>query len=177
MEDRSVLASTTYSKSVLRVAAEEVAARYEGVAYFPSFEVITGNHSRGAYFGEGLRDITEDGVSHVMRLFMRHYTDKGCIAVPIEAELDTRRELGDRVRHDLEEIVAVMCDEVRLDEPHPGAAAAPPPPVADSDRSAGAEPPIAREPQMVSSQSSLTVSQPAKDRRRGIMSWLRQTYR
>ncbi len=53
MEDRSVLASTTYSKSVLRVAAEEIAARYEGVAYFPSYEVITGNHARGRYFADG----------------------------------------------------------------------------------------------------------------------------
>ena len=37
MEDRSVLVSTTYSKSVLRVAAEEVAARYDEVAYFPAY--------------------------------------------------------------------------------------------------------------------------------------------
>jgi hypothetical protein len=115
-----------------------------------------------------LRDVTEDGVSHVMRLFMKHYTDKECIAVPIDEERDTRRELGDRVRHDLEEIVAVMCDEVSLDAPHPGAAATPPSLVADTDRSAGTEPPIAGEP-------SLTVPQPAKGR--GLISWLRQTCR
>ncbi len=75
MEDRSVLASTTYSKSVLRVAAEEVAARYDEVAYFPSYEVITGSYTRSRYFDEGLRDVTEEGVSHVMRLFMQHYAD------------------------------------------------------------------------------------------------------
>ncbi len=61
MEDRSVLVSTTYSKSVLRVAAEEIAAQRDFVAYFPSYEVITGNYNRGGYFAEDLRSVTEAG--------------------------------------------------------------------------------------------------------------------
>ena len=73
-ENRSALVSTTYSKSVLRVAAEEVSAAYGSVAYFPSYEVITGNHARGRYFANDLRSVTEEGVDHVMRLFMQHYT-------------------------------------------------------------------------------------------------------
>ncbi len=39
-EDRSVLVSTTYSKAVLRVAAEQVSAARPYVAYFPSYEGI-----------------------------------------------------------------------------------------------------------------------------------------
>ena len=50
------------SKSVLRVAAEQVAKAFEGVAYFPSYEIITGNFNRGQYYGPDLRDVTEAGV-------------------------------------------------------------------------------------------------------------------
>ncbi len=43
--------------------------------YFPSFEIITGSYNRGAYFEDDLRSVKPEGVSHVMKLFMRHYTD------------------------------------------------------------------------------------------------------
>jgi FkbM family methyltransferase len=110
MEDRSVLVSTTYSKSVLRVAAEEVAARYDAVAYFPSYEIITGSYAKARYFAPDLREVTEAGVSHVMRLFMKHYAEDA----PMEPLAEPRESTG-RNRRELEEIVAVMCDEVTLD--------------------------------------------------------------
>jgi hypothetical protein len=116
MEDRSVLVSTTYSKSVLRVAAEEVAARYHQVAYFPSYEIITGNFTRGRYFSEGLRDVTEAGVVHVMRLFMKHYAaDAENVSLPGKPAVDDGQSIDDRIHHELMEVVAVMCDEVGLD--------------------------------------------------------------
>jgi hypothetical protein len=114
--DRSVLTSTTYSKSVLRVAAEDVAARYDSVDYFPSYEIVTGAHARGQYFDEGLRDDTEAGVSHVMRLFMKHYADDATRVVKTAEEAVDHRQRGhDGVRRELEEFVAVMCDELELD--------------------------------------------------------------
>jgi hypothetical protein len=116
MEDRSVLASTTYSKSVLRVAAEEIAAKYDEVAYFPSYEVVTGNYSRGRYFDEGLRDVTEEGVSHVMRLFMKHYADEAeRVSLPQVPRADDRQQASEQISRELAAIVAVMCDEVSLD--------------------------------------------------------------
>ena len=72
--DHHVLPATTHSKAVLRVAAEMVVQAHANVAYFPSFEIITGSFSRGGYYADNLRDITEAGVSHVMRLFMQHAT-------------------------------------------------------------------------------------------------------
>lgn len=51
-EPRHVLTSTTYSKSVLRVAADEIRAANAQVEYFPSYEVITRAYKRGAYFEE-----------------------------------------------------------------------------------------------------------------------------
>ncbi|WP_426959673.1 GSCFA domain-containing protein [Muricoccus radiodurans] len=72
-ENRHVLVSTTASKSALRVAAEEVCKDLSAVEYFPSYEIITGHYNRGAYFAEDLRSVTEEGVGHVMRVFLRHH--------------------------------------------------------------------------------------------------------
>ena len=75
-EPQHVLVAATYSKSVLRVAANEICTRYEHCAYFPSYEIITGNYARGAYFEPDLRTISRNGVDHVMRLFLKHYFDE-----------------------------------------------------------------------------------------------------
>lgn len=69
-----VLAATNYSKAVLRVAAETLSRKLAGVAYFPSFEIVTSTASRGRYFAADCRDVTETGVDHVMRVFFRHAT-------------------------------------------------------------------------------------------------------
>lgn len=70
-ENRHVLVSTVASKSILRVAAEEVSGKLDHVTYFPSYEIITapGND----YFENDLRQVSDLGVKHVMRLFERHY--------------------------------------------------------------------------------------------------------
>jgi len=72
-EPRHALVATTYSKSVLRAAAECIARAYDHVEYFPSYEIITGSYSRGVYFDPDLRTVTSEGVSHVMKIFMHHY--------------------------------------------------------------------------------------------------------
>jgi len=127
----SVLAATTYSKSVLRVACEEIAADYDDVAYFPSYEVITGNYNRGRYFAPDLRSVTEEGVAHVMRLFMQHYAGasggRGPATRPPQGEQPKRPveaivgggqddQAQSRAIH---EVVAVMCDEEILDRSRP----------------------------------------------------------
>jgi hypothetical protein len=65
-EDRHVLVSTTASKAALRTVADEIAAEFDNVAYFPSYEIITGPHARGRFFADDLRDVTPEGVQHVM---------------------------------------------------------------------------------------------------------------
>ena len=72
-ENRHVLVSTTYSKSVLRVAAQTAADTLPDVDYFPSFEIVTGNHAGGRYFENDLREVNSLGVAHAMRVFVRHY--------------------------------------------------------------------------------------------------------
>ena len=51
-----------------------------------------------------------------MHLFMRHYADEeGGADSPPQVEHDLRQEDADRLRAELQEVVAVMCDEVMLD--------------------------------------------------------------
>lgn len=71
-EPRHVLVSTVYSKSVLRVAAEEAVKAHPGVHYFPSYELITAGALGGRYYADDLREVTELGVDHVMRVFSDH---------------------------------------------------------------------------------------------------------
>lgn len=103
--DRSVLVSTTYSKSALRAACEEIVGARDAVAYFPSYEIITGNFNRGEYFAPDLRSVTERGVAHVMRLFMKHYAkgDQAC-------EQPTKTQ-ADRHIAEMNDVIEVVCDE------------------------------------------------------------------
>ncbi len=105
-----VLNATTYSKSVLRVAAGTVAAREADVAYFPSYEIITGPQARGRYFADDLRSVTEAGVDRVMTLFFRHATEEGVPPAPAAPAPET-----DPFLQDMRAVVQVLCDEERLD--------------------------------------------------------------
>lgn len=105
--DRNVLVATTYSKSVLRVVAETVSRSVEGVYYFPSYEIITGNYNRGRYFGPDLRAVTEEGVDHVMSVFMRHLTD----ADPRPSAL---ADLDAAAGGDMMALAEAACDEELL---------------------------------------------------------------
>ncbi|SDZ13409.1 GSCFA domain-containing protein [Nitrosomonas sp. Nm33] len=112
MEPQHVLVSTTYSKSVLRVAAETVVHARANVAYFPSYEIITGSFSRGKYFGEDCRLVTEEGVSHVMRVFLKHFTNfVDETKAKVDSDLEAKKYLAE-----MEQIIQVMCDEEALDK-------------------------------------------------------------
>lgn len=76
-EDRNVLVATTYSKSVLRVAADTMWRKYDWVDYFPSFEIITGSYNYGAYYEDDAREVNHLGVAHAMRVFTGNYVAGG----------------------------------------------------------------------------------------------------
>jgi hypothetical protein len=104
-----VLAATTYSKSVLRVAAEAMRQRFNNIHYFPSYEIITGPFNRGTYYARDLRNVVEDGVAHVMRLFLGHATS-GAAARPAPR----RKAASDHIEA-ARRMIEVECDEVALD--------------------------------------------------------------
>ncbi len=75
-ENRHVLTSTTYSKAVLRVVADEVLRRYGWVDYFPSYEIITGSYAGGLYYEDDYREVNQVGVGHAMRCFLGNYVSR-----------------------------------------------------------------------------------------------------
>ena len=107
--DQHVLVSTTYSKSALRVACDELCSRFRHVAYFPSYEIVTGSYTRGGYFGRDLRSIVEDGVEHVMRLFFQHATSRGEMS-DVTARLQVNIPSEDYVAR-MEDVVSTLCEE------------------------------------------------------------------
>jgi hypothetical protein len=106
MEPRHVLQATTYSKSVLRVAAEEMIQRYENVHYFASYEVITAAKSRGAYFADDGRSITQDGVARAMDLFFAHFTDEARSQPTSVTDIAAKQDSGQYADEP-----RIVCDE------------------------------------------------------------------
>jgi hypothetical protein len=65
-----VLVATTYSKSVLRVAAGEVEARHDKLVYFPAYEIVTGPQAPHDFFEDDRREPTEKAIRTVMHSFL-----------------------------------------------------------------------------------------------------------
>ena len=68
--EQQVAVATVYSKSVLRAVAGELEAAHDAVDYFPSYEIVTGPAARGQFYKEGMREVSAEGVSHVMGHFL-----------------------------------------------------------------------------------------------------------
>ncbi|WP_225826414.1 GSCFA domain-containing protein [Streptomyces naphthomycinicus] len=91
-----VLSATTYSKSVLRAVAGQLAQEHDHVDYFPAYEIITGAPFKAAFFEPNLRTVTPEGVAFVMDRFL------GALAQPPAAPRPERGE-------------DVWCDDAVLD--------------------------------------------------------------
>jgi hypothetical protein len=115
----SVLCATNYSKSVLRVVAEEFSRRNKGVDYFPSFEVINNPVVGNRYFEADFRNIKQEGVAHVMRVFFKHYVEGANADTEREAASDEgeRRALLQRVATSSNKnAFRVVCDEESIEK-------------------------------------------------------------
>ncbi|HTZ72081.1 MAG TPA: GSCFA domain-containing protein [Acetobacteraceae bacterium] len=117
-ETRHVLVSNTYSKAALRVAAEETAAAHANVSYFPSYEIITSPHLRGSYYADNFRDVTDEGVAQVMRLFDAHLL-RSQVPTPTgiepEATAPEKIEPSEEARLRYEALDDIICDEALFD--------------------------------------------------------------
>jgi len=111
--NRHVLVANTYSKSVLRVAADEIVARVPAVQYFPSFEIITGSFNCGGYYENDRREVASSGVDHVMRLFFEHAAVDGrATSEPVSPDTPSAQTA---VQRRLEEALDIVCDEVAIE--------------------------------------------------------------
>lgn len=71
--DHHVIPATTYSKSVLRAVAGELADTHPDVDYFPSYEIIASHVMRGMFYNADMRTVHRAGVAHVMRQFFSQH--------------------------------------------------------------------------------------------------------
>jgi hypothetical protein len=110
-ESTHVLTATTYSKAVLRVAADAMARELDWVDYFPSYEIITGSFNGGAYYQADAREVNEAGVAHVMRCFAKHYL--AGVAGVAESDAESERPENAALLRSRADIV---CDEEAIDQ-------------------------------------------------------------
>lgn len=81
-ENRHVLQATVYSKSVLRVACEELRRCFSNVEYFASYEIVTASGDSKPYFEEDRRGVTKAAVEHVIGCFKSQYMGGEPAAAP-----------------------------------------------------------------------------------------------
>lgn len=116
---RHVLVSTVASKAILRTAADMLAGSEPGLAYFPSYEIITGPQARGRFWEEDLRSIAPEGVRQVMDVFGRHFLQGDASEVPEPAPTDYQAPSAEAIAAALDrnrQLGAVICDEELLDK-------------------------------------------------------------
>ena len=92
-----VMQSSSYSKSVLRVVAEEFRKNYSFIDYFPSFEIITSPIFNNGFREDG-RTISDEGEKNVFRKFFKYFSG---------LNLDEMTIAEDEVRDHKE----ILCDE------------------------------------------------------------------
>jgi hypothetical protein len=89
-EAQHVARATTYSKSVLRVAAEEFCRAHDFADYFASYEMIAPGFLLADAFENDRRHIRSDAVEHVFQTFVRHYFGSGTPEATHVYETDLR---------------------------------------------------------------------------------------
>jgi hypothetical protein len=106
-EKQHVVTANTYSKSLLRVAAQEADNFIRNVVYFPSYEIITCTASQGAYFENDFRQVNSLGVNHVMRIFKSNFI--------LEKKQKNTEEPTPFAASRTTEELSVVCDEETIE--------------------------------------------------------------
>lgn len=109
---RHALVATTYSKSVLRAAAGQLADELDHVDYFPSYEIVTGFPYRAVFYEPNLRTVGPDGVAFVMRHFFEALHGRPARAEPAARPSSTPTPTVGGEDH--------WCDDAVLDYYSPG---------------------------------------------------------
>lgn len=112
---RHVLEATTYSKSVLRVAAAAATDAREQVSYFPAYELVTGPQAPWDSFEADRRSVTREAIDTVMSALLGACDIAGAPAnAPTPAPADSptpATSIADVARR----IAEAECDEALLD--------------------------------------------------------------
>lgn len=106
-----VLVATTYSKSVLRAVAGDLAAGAARVDYFPSYEIISGAPTRAMFFEPNMRSVAKQGVA----LVMTHFFGGLDISAPAERAAALGEEEQMRRVEALMDADELVCEEKMLE--------------------------------------------------------------
>jgi hypothetical protein len=106
------LEASTYSKSVLRVAAAEIAARHDGVRYFPAYEIVTGSQAPEEFFEPDRRNVTKAAIQEVMGAFFAGCRLNKPSASGLEPDGHERQAAAQALS---QQLIAAECEEVMAD--------------------------------------------------------------
>ena len=112
-----VLMATTYSKSVLRVAAGEAAMRHREVSYFPAYEIVTGPQAPWEYYEADRRDPSRLAIDNVMRAFLSRCEAGGQVApAPLPEPVAAKPAAAEAAQHAALEtlsraVAEALCEE------------------------------------------------------------------
>lgn len=109
--DNHVLVASMYSKSVLRAVCGALVEGFEGVDYFPSYEIVAGHPSKARHYLPDLRGVALDGVEEVMGVFFAAH-GMAERAEPVQTSADAQDET--LIQSDLiceEELLAAQAQE------------------------------------------------------------------
>ncbi|HEX8306124.1 MAG TPA: GSCFA domain-containing protein [Jatrophihabitans sp.] len=109
------LTANTYSKSVLRAVAGQLAQEHEQIDYFPAYEIITGVPFRGAFYEPNLRDVTPEGVEFVMRRFTAALSRQSASQTASQSASQPAGHQAGPDRADSGKEADLLCDDAVLD--------------------------------------------------------------
>jgi len=114
--DQHVLTATTYSKAVLRVAADQVTRARDGVEYFPAYELVTGPQAPDAFYAEDRRDVTDEAVAVVMGALFGPQDSGTADGRGPDDGRNSGTGTGGTVAHSLSQAISeAECDEVMME--------------------------------------------------------------
>lgn len=110
-----VVCATIYSKSVLRVAAQQVVDILPYATYFPSYEIVTGPQAPESFFEENRRDVSKQAIDAVMTVLIENceqdneqiFTDIDSEVMPPETDMS--------VKNSSAQLVGLECEEAASD--------------------------------------------------------------
>lgn len=115
---KHVMVASSYSKSVLRAVAGQLADTHDFIDYFPSYELVAAHPMRAMFFEPNLRAVANEGVELVMKHF---FAEHGAAAGERKARKaqDGKKPNGNVAksrRRPVEDEDDVVCEEMLLDQ-------------------------------------------------------------
>ena len=106
-----VLTATTYSKSVLRVAAEDARSTIKDVFYFPAYEIITGPQAPDIFFESDKRNVSKIGIETVMQALLGSNELNG----NSDNQIKSNSKESNAISTVTQRLVEAECDEIMVD--------------------------------------------------------------